>query len=77
MTHLNETIYGAGIAARHQGMEMKSGAYLPDEMLANVCKHNVTRLPVRDRPAGPGPGRRADGDVAVGARTCEHETIGR
>ena len=27
MTHLNETIYGTGIAASHQGMEMKSGAY--------------------------------------------------
>lgn len=24
---------------------MKSGAFLPDEMLANVCKHHVTRLP--------------------------------
>jgi 4-hydroxybutyryl-CoA dehydratase / vinylacetyl-CoA-Delta-isomerase len=34
MTHLNETIYGAGIAASHQGMEMKSGAYLPDETVA-------------------------------------------
>jgi 4-hydroxybutyryl-CoA dehydratase / vinylacetyl-CoA-Delta-isomerase len=45
MTHLNETIYGTGIAASHQGIEMKSGAYLPDEMLANVCKHHVTRLP--------------------------------
>ena len=45
MTHLNETIYGTGIAASHQGIAMKSGAYLPDEMLANVCKHHVTRLP--------------------------------
>jgi 4-hydroxybutyryl-CoA dehydratase/vinylacetyl-CoA-Delta-isomerase len=45
MTHLNETIYGTGIAASHQGMKMKSGAYLPDEMLANVCKHHVTKLP--------------------------------
>jgi len=45
MTHLNETIYGTGIAASHQGVAMKSGAYLPDEMLANVCKHHVTRLP--------------------------------
>lgn len=45
MTHLNETIYGTGIAASHQGVRMKSGAFLPDEMLANVCKHHVTRLP--------------------------------
>ncbi|WP_257187489.1 MULTISPECIES: 4-hydroxyphenylacetate 3-hydroxylase family protein [Bradyrhizobium] len=45
MTHLNETIYGTAIAASNQGIEMKSGAFLPDEMLANVCKHHVTRLP--------------------------------
>ena len=45
MTHLNETIYGTGVAASHQGIAMKSGAYLPDEMLANVCKHHVTRFP--------------------------------
>ena len=45
MTHLNETIYGTGIAASHQGTPMASGAYLPDEMLANVCKHHVTKLP--------------------------------
>ena len=24
---------------------MKSGVFLNDDMLANVCKHNVTRLP--------------------------------
>jgi len=45
MTHLNETIYGTGIAASYQGHAMKSGVYLPDEMLANVCKHHVTKLP--------------------------------
>lgn len=45
MTHLNETIYGTGVAASHQGVEMKSGVFLPDEMLANVCKHHVTRMP--------------------------------
>lgn len=45
MTHLNETIYGCGIAASYQGYETKSGAYIADEMLANVCKHNVTRMP--------------------------------
>ena len=33
------------MAASHQGIAMKSGAYLPDEMLANVCKHHVTRFP--------------------------------
>ena len=45
MTHLNETIYGTGVAASYQGVPMKSGVYLPDEMLANVCKHHVTKLP--------------------------------
>ena len=45
MTHLNETIFGTGVAASYQGTAMKSGVYLPDEMLANVCKHNVTRFP--------------------------------
>jgi 4-hydroxybutyryl-CoA dehydratase/vinylacetyl-CoA-Delta-isomerase len=45
MTHLNETIYGTGIAASYQGFATKSGAFLADDMLANVCKHHVTRLP--------------------------------
>lgn len=45
MTHLNETIYGTGIAASHQGYATKSGAYISDEMLSNVCKHHVTKLP--------------------------------
>ncbi|HUN70478.1 MAG TPA: 4-hydroxyphenylacetate 3-hydroxylase N-terminal domain-containing protein [Burkholderiales bacterium] len=45
MTHLNETIYGTGIAASHQATRMKSGVCLSDDMLSNVCKHHVTRLP--------------------------------
>jgi len=45
MTHLNETIFAAGIASSHQGHKMKSGVYLNEDMLAQVCKHNVTRLP--------------------------------
>ena len=45
MTHLNETIYGTGIAASYQGYPTKSGAYICDEMLANVCKHHVTKMP--------------------------------
>lgn len=47
MNHLNETIYGTGIAASYQGFATKSGAYLPDTMLANVCKHHVTVLPYK------------------------------
>jgi len=45
MTHLNETIFGLGIASSHQAKKMKSGVYLNDDMLAQVCKHNVTRFP--------------------------------
>lgn len=45
MTHLNETVYGTGIAASYQGYATKSGNYIPDDMLANVCKHHVTQLP--------------------------------
>lgn len=45
MTHLNETIYGTGIASSYQGHSTKSGAYICDDMLANVCKHHVTKLP--------------------------------
>src|SRR5438105_4094055 len=45
MTHLNESIYAAGIASSYQAHPTKSGAWLNDDMLANVCKHNVTRFP--------------------------------
>ena len=45
MTHLNETIYATGIAASYQGYATKSGAFICDSMIANVCKHHVTKLP--------------------------------
>jgi 4-hydroxybutyryl-CoA dehydratase/vinylacetyl-CoA-Delta-isomerase len=45
MTHLNETIYSSCMAGAHQAKPMASGAYLNDEMLSNVAKHNVTRFP--------------------------------
>lgn len=45
MTHLNETIYGTGVAASYQASAMASGVYQADDMLANVCKHHVTKLP--------------------------------
>ena len=45
MTHLNETMYAAGIASSHQAKATKSGVYLNDDMLANVCKHHVTKMP--------------------------------
>ena len=45
MTHLNETIFSAGIAASHESIERPAGNYEPNDLLANVCKHNVTRFP--------------------------------
>ena len=45
MTHLNETIYSTGIAASYQSVPMKSGVYKCDDMIANVCKHHVTKMP--------------------------------
>jgi len=45
MTHLNETIYGAGIASSYESKPTPAGNYQNDELLANVCKHNVTRFP--------------------------------
>jgi 4-hydroxybutyryl-CoA dehydratase/vinylacetyl-CoA-Delta-isomerase len=45
MSHLNETIHGAGIAASHESHRTAAGNWEPDDLLANVCKHNVTRFP--------------------------------
>lgn len=45
MTHQNETIYSTGIASSYQSARMKSGVYQCDDMIANVCKHHVTKMP--------------------------------
>ncbi len=45
MTHLNESIFAAGIASSYSAHKMKSGVWLNEDMLAQVCKHNVTRFP--------------------------------
>lgn len=45
MSHLNETIFGCGVSSSFMAHPLKSGAYLNDDMLAQVCKHNVTRFP--------------------------------
>jgi 4-hydroxybutyryl-CoA dehydratase/vinylacetyl-CoA-Delta-isomerase len=45
MTHLNETIFAAGIAASHESIQRPAGNWEPSDLLANVCKHNVTRFP--------------------------------
>ena len=45
MTWLNETVFGTGMAASQLATPTASGAVLPDDMLANVCKHHVTSVP--------------------------------
>jgi len=45
MVHLNETIYSSGIASSYEAEPLPSGAWINNGMLANVCKHNVTRFP--------------------------------
>jgi 4-hydroxybutyryl-CoA dehydratase / vinylacetyl-CoA-Delta-isomerase len=45
MTHLNETIFAAGVASSYMAHKTASGNWQNDDMLANVCKHNVTRFP--------------------------------
>jgi 4-hydroxybutyryl-CoA dehydratase/vinylacetyl-CoA-Delta-isomerase len=45
MTHLNETIYSSAVASAHEARPLPSGVVINDAMLANVCKHNVTRFP--------------------------------
>ena len=43
MNKLNETIYATGIASSLQGKETKSGNFIIDDLLANVCKQHVTK----------------------------------
>ena len=45
MIHLSETLYCSSVACSAEGFPTESGAYMVDTMLANVCKHNVTRHP--------------------------------
>lgn len=45
MCHLNETLYGCGIACSAEGRKTAAGNYLIDLLLANICKQNVTRFP--------------------------------
>lgn len=45
MAHLNETIYGAGLASSHESKPTRAGNFINDDVLANVCKQNVTRFP--------------------------------
>ena len=43
MNKLNETIYATGIASSLQGSSTKSGNFINNDLLANVCKQHVTK----------------------------------
>ena len=45
MIHLNETLHACGLACSYEGYRAASGTYMVNELLANVCKLNVTRYP--------------------------------
>merc|ERR1740121_360003 len=45
ISYLAENIAGTALAASYSGKSTASGNYVPDVLLANICKHNVTRYP--------------------------------
>ncbi|MGB1013323.1 MAG: 4-hydroxyphenylacetate 3-hydroxylase N-terminal domain-containing protein, partial [Nannocystaceae bacterium] len=45
MAHLTETVHGVGLAASARSTQHPAGLWQVDPILANVCKHNVTRIP--------------------------------
>jgi 4-hydroxybutyryl-CoA dehydratase/vinylacetyl-CoA-Delta-isomerase len=45
MSFLGETMYACGLAASYEAKPTPSGIYVVDEVLVNVAKLNVTRLP--------------------------------
>ena len=45
MIHLNETLHGVALASAAQGYHTSSGSFAVNQLLANVCKLNVTRFP--------------------------------
>jgi 4-hydroxybutyryl-CoA dehydratase/vinylacetyl-CoA-Delta-isomerase len=44
MIHMEETLYACSLACSCQGTCTAAGSYYVDPLLANVCKHNVTKL---------------------------------
>ncbi|MHC1761686.1 MAG: 4-hydroxyphenylacetate 3-hydroxylase family protein [Negativicutes bacterium] len=44
MIHLTESLYACSIACSVEGTQTSAGSYYVDPLLANVGKHNVTRL---------------------------------
>jgi len=45
MAHLGETVHALGLAASSRSSQHDAGVWQVDKLLANVCKHNVTRMP--------------------------------
>ena len=45
MAYLNENIVGTSLCASKLSTKTLAGNYMPDVLMANVCKHNVTRFP--------------------------------
>ncbi len=45
MIHLAETCWCCSLACSYEGQKTPSGAYIPNPMLANITKLNVTRFP--------------------------------
>ena len=45
MIHLTETMHACGLACSYEGWRTMAGNYQANILLANVCKHNVTRFP--------------------------------
>jgi len=45
MIHLNETLHGVALASAAMGAKTPSGSFSVDQLLANVCKLNITRFP--------------------------------
>jgi 4-hydroxybutyryl-CoA dehydratase/vinylacetyl-CoA-Delta-isomerase len=44
MINMSETLYAGSIACSHEGHETPSGAFIADQMLANITKHNTTKF---------------------------------
>ncbi len=44
MINMTETLYAGSIACSYEGYKTPSGAYLPNQMLANITKHNTTKF---------------------------------
>ena len=44
MINMTETLYAGSIACSYEGKKTESGAWRADTMLANITKHNTTKL---------------------------------